>query len=119
MDIETMTRRLVNAVRFTGLSDADAQRIASGFVATLAGAYSSRGSIPVADLTTLASHLAECAAGELQTPVEWSRRYGVYIMDPDGWRGGTTVGRHLPPRPFTDPITEAEFRLRLAESATG
>jgi len=44
---------------------------------------------------------------DLKTPDEWCGIQGVQILDPDGWRG-----RHG--RPWTDPISLAEFRERLA-----
>ena len=43
---------------------------------------------------------------ELKTPDEWSKLEGVEILDPDGWRGRNG-------RPWTDPITLAEFQERL------
>lgn len=43
---------------------------------------------------------------ELKTPTEWCRLEGVEILDADGWRGRDG-------RPWTDPITLAEFRDRL------
>ena len=43
---------------------------------------------------------------ELKTPAEWCLIERVEIMDPDGWRGRGG-------RPWTDPITLAEFKQRL------
>lgn len=43
----------------------------------------------------------------LKTPDEWiAERPGLHVLDPDGWRGRDG-------RPWTDPITEAEFTRRL------
>jgi hypothetical protein len=42
----------------------------------------------------------------LKTPSDWCLVEGIEILDPDGWRG---VGG----RPWTDPITLAEFNNRL------
>lgn len=39
---------------------------------------------------------------ELRTPVEWGERYGVDIMDPDGWRSADAPA-------WTEPITLADF----------
>lgn len=49
------------------------------------------------------------AREDLKTPDEWSRLEGVEVMDPDGWRGRNG-------RPWTDPITLAEFKNRLITS---
>lgn len=46
------------------------------------------------------------AREDLKTPDEWCRIEGVEVMDPDGWRGRDG-------RPWTDPITLAEFKNRL------
>lgn len=46
------------------------------------------------------------AREDLKTPAEWCRIEGVEILDPDGWRGRDG-------RPWTDPITLAEFQERL------
>lgn len=46
------------------------------------------------------------AREDLKTPDEWCRLEGVEVMDPDGWRGRNG-------RPWTDPITLAEFKNRL------
>lgn len=55
---------------------------------------------------------AEGRTGEtpaLRTPGEWQCRKGIRILDPDGWRGRDG-------RPWSDPITEAEFDQRAAPS---
>ncbi|ACU71878.1 hypothetical protein Caci_2969 [Catenulispora acidiphila DSM 44928] len=42
---------------------------------------------------------------ELRTPEEWGERYGVDIMDPDGWRSADAPA-------WTEPITLADFYER-------
>lgn len=47
---------------------------------------------------------------ELLVPAEWCKRLNVKVIDPDGWRGGK-----LGPKAWGEPISEAEFKLRLVE----
>lgn len=44
----------------------------------------------------------------VQTPDEWSRRLGVIVRDPDGWRNDG--------KSWDDPISEDEFRRRASLS---
>lgn len=46
----------------------------------------------------------------LLTPEEWSKRTGIVIQDPDGWRNTGL--------PFNVPITRAEFIYRAKNSTT-
>lgn len=39
---------------------------------------------------------------------EWSARFGIEVLDPDGWRADGTS--------WDTPITEVDFRRRAAES---
>ena len=43
---------------------------------------------------------------KLKTPGAWCAELGYEVLDPDGWRGSEG-------RPWTDPITRAEFEERL------
>lgn len=43
---------------------------------------------------------------DLKTPDEWCKLLGYEVMDPDGWRGSNG-------RPWTDPISQAEFEARI------
>lgn len=45
----------------------------------------------------------------IRTPEEWCQLLGWQILDPDGWRGRRG-------RPWTDPISQAEFERRAGES---
>lgn len=56
---------------------------------------------------------------ELKTPREWEKEMpdGLRIYDPDGWRSRFTCqGVTWEPRPFSDPITLAEFKARRLPS---
>ena len=46
---------------------------------------------------------------ETATPDEWSKRLGIQVMDPDGWRRDG--------KPWGEPVSEAEFRSRAAWSS--
>ena len=50
----------------------------------------------------------------LRTPDEWLalKHPNLTVMDPDGWRGQNG-------RPWTDPISEAEFNRRLPYCTVG
>lgn len=50
----------------------------------------------------------DSASPVLRTPDEWLalNHPNLTVMDPDGWRGPKG-------RPWTDPISEAEFNRRL------
>jgi hypothetical protein len=43
-----------------------------------------------------------------KTPDEWSALLGVTVLDPDGWRRDR--------RPWSEPLTRAEFQTRAFES---
>lgn len=46
----------------------------------------------------------------LKTPAEWAAELGVEIRDPDGWRTGSKLGA----KSWDEPLSEDEFRQRLA-----
>jgi hypothetical protein len=54
---------------------------------------------------------ADLKAAELATPDEWSKRFGVKVWDPDGWRSDGKA--------WDEPISKAEFERRLAVSTAG
>jgi hypothetical protein len=54
---------------------------------------------------------ADLKAAELATPDEWSKRFGVKVWDPDGWRSDGKA--------WDEPISKAEFERRLAVSTVG
>ncbi len=45
-----------------------------------------------------------------EIPTVWERELGIFVLDPNGWRG--TNGRS-----WLDPITETEFRMRCMTSS--
>jgi hypothetical protein len=47
----------------------------------------------------------------LATPDEWSKRFGIKVWDPDGWRSDG--------KPWDEPISEDEFERRAAVSTVG
>lgn len=50
---------------------------------------------------------AEKKEGEKKTPEEWAVIRGIFIRDPDGWRGEKS---------YDEPITLEEFNERVNES---
>jgi len=48
----------------------------------------------------------------LKTPEQWSEKYKVLILDPDGWRGVDSPS-------WDEPITEEDFVERMSVSTIG
>lgn len=46
---------------------------------------------------------------ELLTPEEWEERYGLHVVDPDGWRGPDAPS-------WATPITLRDFWARYTQS---
>lgn len=51
---------------------------------------------------------------ELKTPHEWCEQYKVMVLDSDGWV--VSIRGFGGPKPWSEPITLAEFQRRAALS---